>query len=191
VCLLVITIEEAVARWAQRSIELGPGACCKPWVIGPANTPAVTELSTAKENVELAVLSVVEHAQSTDTSLVESIVSAAILASADIDAERSSLYFDLILISRFANAPEGLEASMNSLGFEYQSAFARRYFYQGKAEGRAELILKQLTLRFGPLPEAAHARLLNMQDAQLDAVAERVLTARTLDEALGTSLAAS
>src|SRR5882757_9025237 len=35
VCLLVITIEEAVARWAQRSIELGPGACCKPWVIGP------------------------------------------------------------------------------------------------------------------------------------------------------------
>jgi hypothetical protein len=32
VCLLVITIEDAVARWAGRSIDLGPGTRCKPWV---------------------------------------------------------------------------------------------------------------------------------------------------------------
>src|SRR6184192_2565575 len=32
VCLLVITIEDSVARWAGRSIELGPGTRCIPWV---------------------------------------------------------------------------------------------------------------------------------------------------------------
>jgi uncharacterized protein DUF4351 len=74
---------------------------------------------------------------------------------------------------------------MNSLGFEYQSDFARRYFFEGKAEGRVELVLRLLTLRFGPLSEAVQARVRNAQDAQLDAVAERVLTAQLLEEALG------
>ena len=86
---------------------------------------------------------------------------------------------------------------MNSLGYEYQSDFARRYFGQGKAEGRAEgrtegrlegrveIVLKLLALRFGPLPEAAQTRVRSAQEAQLDTVAARVLTAHTLEEALG------
>jgi hypothetical protein len=185
VCLLVITIEETVARWAGRSIELGPGTQCKPWVIGPSNVPKVTELQDAQENVELEVLSAIEHGQSNDIPLVARIASAAILASAAIDAERSRLYLDLILISLSKSTPEALEATMNSLGYEYQSDFARRYFGQGKTEGRVEIILNQLALRFGPLTEAVQTRVRSAQDAQLDAVAERVLTAQTLEEALG------
>jgi hypothetical protein len=185
VCLLVITIEDAVARWAGRSIELGPGTQCKPWVVGPSNTPMVTQLQDAQENVELAVLPAIEHGQSSDIPLVARIASAAILASADIDAERSRLYLDLIWISLLANAPEAVEATMNSLGYEYQSDFARRYFGQGKAEGRVEITLKLLALRFGPLPDAAQTRVRSAQDAQLDAIVERMLTAQTLEEALG------
>jgi hypothetical protein len=188
VCLLVITIEDAVARWAGRSIDVGPGTRCKPWVIGPSNTPAITALQDAQENVELAVLSAIEHGQSTDIPLAARIASAAILASAGIDVERSRLYLDLILISLAQNAPEAFEATMNSLGYEYQSDFARRYYGQGKAEGKAEgrieIILKLLALRFGPLTEAVQARVRGAQDAQLDAVAERMLTAKTLEEAV-------
>jgi hypothetical protein len=110
--------------------------------------------------------------------------SAAILASAGIDAERSRLYLDVILISLAKSAPEALEAAMNTLGYEYQSDFARRYFGQGKAEGRVEIVLKQLTLRFGPLTEAAQAHARSAQDAPLHAVAELVLAAQTLEEAL-------
>ena len=43
--------------------------------------------------------------------------------------------FDLILIALSQTAPEVLKASMNSLGYEYQSDFARRYFFEGKTEG--------------------------------------------------------
>jgi hypothetical protein len=57
VCLLVITIEDAVARWATRTIELGPGTRCNPWVVGPSNTPAVTELEDAKACVSYCLLS--------------------------------------------------------------------------------------------------------------------------------------
>jgi hypothetical protein len=197
VCLLVITTENTVAHWAGRSIELGPGTRCRPWVVGPSNTPVITELQDAQENVELAVLSAIEHGQSADTALAARIASAAIMASAAIDAERSRLYLDLVLISLPKNILGVLEATMNSLGYEYQSDFARRYVEQGRAEGRiegriegradgrVELVLKQLAVRFGPLNEAVRTYVHNMQDTQLDALAERILTAQTLEETLG------
>jgi hypothetical protein len=151
------------------------------WYSRPSNTPAVTGLQDATENVELAVLSAIEHGQSTDIPLVARIASAAIVASADIDSERSRCYLDLMLISLSENAPEAIETAMNSLGFEFQSDFARRYV----AQGRMETVLRLLALRFGPLTEAAQARIRNAQDAHLVAVTERLLTAQTLEEALG------
>jgi Domain of unknown function (DUF4351) len=200
VCLLIVTVEESVARWARKSIELGPGSRCTPWVVGPSNAPAVTELRDAQENVELSVLSAVEHGQSPDLTLATRIASAAVVASAGLDAERFKLYLDLILISLSENVRREVLQVMNSLGYEYQSDFARHYVAQGraegkiegkvegrvegKAEGRLEIVLKQLTLRFGPLAEAIQTRVRSAPDAQLDAVAERVLTAQTLDEAL-------
>ena len=197
VCLLVITVEDRVARWAGKPIELGPGTCCTPWVLGPSNTPVVVEVEEAKRNVELAVLSAIEHGKNTDVCLATRIAHAAIVASAGIDAERSRLYFDLVSMSFLKNAPEVIEAIMNSLGFEYQSPFARRYYFQGKEEGkiegkaegqlegRVDLMLKLLALRFGALTEAVESRLRRAQEPQIDAVAERILTAQTLDEALG------
>ena len=188
VCLLVITIDEAVSRWASKPIELGPGSRCQPWVVGPSNTPVITELQDARENVELAVLSAIEHGQNMDIPLAARVASAAIVASADIDAERSRLYIDLVLLSLSENAAEAIETTMNSLGFEYQSDFARRYVAQGRAEGRTEtrveIILKLLTLRFGPLTDSVQARVRGGGNVQLDAVLERVLTAQTLEETL-------
>jgi hypothetical protein len=77
---------------------------------------------------------------------------------------------------------------MNSLGFEYQSDFARRYYGQGKEEGkiegRLEIIVRQLTARFGPLADRDQARLRNAEEARLDSLAECILTAQTLEEAL-------
>lgn len=52
------------------------------------------------------------------------------------------------------------------------------------AEGKVELILKLLTKRFGSVPLAARARVEAAASEQLDAWAERVLTASTLDDVL-------
>jgi hypothetical protein len=46
---------------------------------------------------------------------------------------------------------------MNSLEREYRSDLARRYIAQGRREGRLQMALKLLALRFGPLTEPAEA----------------------------------
>jgi predicted transposase/invertase (TIGR01784 family) len=58
---------------------------------------------------------------------------------------------------------------------------------KGRAEGRAEVVLKQLALKFGALDEATSASVRAASIEELDRIAERVLTATSLDEALGVS----
>jgi len=55
---------------------------------------------------------------------------------------------------------------------------------KGKIEGKIETLRKQLTLKFGELPEAAALRLASASEAELDLWVERVLTADTLDALL-------
>jgi predicted transposase YdaD len=53
---------------------------------------------------------------------------------------------------------------------------------EGKAEGKAELVLRQLSLRFGPLSDAVSERVHGAAPGLLDTWAEKVLTASTLDD---------
>jgi flagellar biosynthesis/type III secretory pathway protein FliH len=121
------------------------------------------------------------------------------VASVGLDVERSTLYFDLVEASLSEAARKALR-SMDPAKYEYQSEFARHYFAQGraegeaegeakgraegKAEGKAEVVAKQLSLRFGTLPDSAQQRLRNASIAELDRIAERLLTAASLGEAL-------
>jgi hypothetical protein len=86
---------------------------------------------------------------------------------------------------------------MDPAKYEFQSEFARRYIALGKeegraegkaegqAEGRAELVKRLLALRFGALPPEAAARVSIASIEELDAIGARLLTAPTLEEALG------
>jgi predicted transposase/invertase (TIGR01784 family) len=55
---------------------------------------------------------------------------------------------------------------------------------EGREEGRAEILVKLLGLRFGPVPADVRARVAAATVEQLDAWVERVLTAATLDEVI-------
>jgi hypothetical protein len=65
--------------------------------------------------------------------------------------------------------------------YECQSEFARRYV----AYGRMSLIQLQLRARFGPLPPAVRTRIASASNDELDAIGVRLLTARSLEEAIG------
>ena len=55
---------------------------------------------------------------------------------------------------------------------------------QGRDQERRELLTRQLKLRFGELPADVHQRLAAAAAETLLTWAERVITARTLDEVL-------
>jgi hypothetical protein len=74
---------------------------------------------------------------------------------------------------------------MDESKYEYQSGFARCYYGRGKMDGRLEIVLRQLAKRYGTLSDSVAARVRNASTADLEQIAERVLTAQTLDEALG------
>lgn len=169
VCLLVVTADEAVARWAAKPIDIGAGNVFTPLVLRPSGVPEITDAVTAQ------------------------IALTAQLASLGLDEDRSRLYFDLVLASLSEAARRELQ-TMDPAKYEYQSDFAKRYVAQGieqgvaqgRAEGRAALILKLLALRFGQLDEEAKARIVHASIEELDTIGERLLTAQTLQDALAT-----
>ena len=57
---------------------------------------------------------------------------------------------------------------------------AERY----RTEGRAELLLKLLTRKFGPISPAIERKIRAADTDQVDTWAEQILTASTVDEAL-------
>ncbi len=63
-----------------------------------------------------------------------------------------------------------------------------RYFSQGRAEGwlegRMDVLLEQLALRFGAVPAMAEVRIRSATREELDRIANAVLTADSLVEAL-------
>lgn len=180
VSLLVVTVDEAVARWAARPIEMGNGSRFVPLVLGPSGVPEVTDEAQAQADPELAVLSAMAHGKDADTEKSLQIALAARSAVLGLDQDRSRLYFDLVLTHLSEAARQALQA-MDPLKYEYQSDFARRYV----AEGRAAFLRKLLAFRFGPLTQQAETRIAEASATELDEIGERLFTAQTLDEALG------
>lgn len=84
---------------------------------------------------------------------------------------------------------------MDPAKYEYQSDFARRYVAEGKAEGitqgnaqgRAAMVTRLLTHRFGSLPEDVRSGIAAASIEELDAIGKRLLTAKTLQEAISPS----
>jgi len=188
VCLFVVTVDAGVARWARQWVKIGGDHLFRPWVLGPADVPEITEEDAARKDPELAVLSAVAHGSNPDTAKAARIAVAAEAALLGIDAERSTLYSDMLFKALSEAARKALR-HMNLPKYEYQTEFAKRYYGQGlsegRIEGRADLVLNQLTRRFGDLPESARTAVRAASLEELDRIGERLLTAGSLAEALG------
>jgi hypothetical protein len=131
VVLLVLAPERAVARWARQPIELGhPDFRLEPVVVSFDSVPRIHDAAHAQRLPELAVLSAMAHPEL-------EIVETALAAIAPLPGDLNRLYFDVIL----ANLPDALRRMLEARdmqGYQYQSEFARKYYTQGRVEGRVE-----------------------------------------------------
>jgi hypothetical protein len=183
VCLLVICEDVGVAKWAARPIVMGCTNTFVPRVVALSDVPEVTDRTSAAANPQLAVLSALAHGEDPDAVKAAQIAVTALGVSDKFDADRAKLYVDVILDSLSETARTELQ-NMLPFQYEYQSDFAKRYFGEGRAAGRAELVKRQLAARFGLLSEVVKSKIASSSIEELDAIGDRLLTAATLEEAL-------
>ncbi|MEZ4398724.1 MAG: Yae1 family protein [Kofleriaceae bacterium] len=134
-CLVVIATDDATARWAATPIaSLQPGSPFTPLVLGPGRIPRVTR-ARARDEPWMAVLSALTHGNGPDGTAV---TLAAFAALDVLPALEATVCYDLIRASLDEVARRALEDEMQSGKYEYQSDFARRYYGEGRQEGRQE-----------------------------------------------------
>jgi len=149
VALVVLTLDDRVARWAATPIGLDErGSVLRPWVVGPAEVPAITEVADAAALPEFALLSVLAHGREPGA---ERLGRGLLEASRDPDDARGRLYTDIVFSFLDDAARAILEAELQLPGYTYQSDFARRFVSQGREEGRVETLVAGLSVeRRGP-----------------------------------------
>jgi hypothetical protein len=91
VCLLVVTTDESIARWAAKAVELGGGNRFVPLVLYPSGVPEVVDETQAKSDPELAVLSAMAHGMDADSEKSVQIALAAHSAVRGLDPRRSKM----------------------------------------------------------------------------------------------------
>jgi hypothetical protein len=188
VCLLVVCADAAVARWAAKPVQLGCMNMFVPRILSPDAVPEVLDPVDAALDPELAVLSAMAHGHDVDVAKAARIAALAQGVSAGLDADRSKLYLDLVINSVSEAVRKALADTMLPFKYEYQSDFAKHYVAEGRAQGMAQarvaLVTRLLAARFGLLSEDVKEQVASRSMEELDAIADRLLTAATLEEAL-------
>lgn len=180
VCLLVVCSDPAVARWAAKPVELGCNNLFAPHVLSPELVPWVTDGADAAMNPELTVLSAIAHGQDPDVTKAAHVAALAQGVCAKLDTDRSKLYLDLVMNSVSDAVRKALSETMLPFKYEYQSDFAKHYV----REGRAAIVQRQLAIRFGSLTAETRERIASKSTEELETIADRLLFAQSLEEAL-------
>jgi hypothetical protein len=202
--LLVVCPDAAVATWCAKPIDIGhPGFTLYPWVLGPHQTPAVTEPEQALRHPELAVFSTLVHGSTHDP---KPLIDAMLAALKTVGDERAGRSADMVLMALTGPAYDYLEAELSTETYGgYQSKLFRRLYSEaeakglaegkaegmaegkaeGRAEGKADGVLAVLDARNVPIPDDVRRRINECTDLELlDAWIRRAAVIATGEELL-------
>lgn len=177
-CVLVVTPDATVARWAQKPLPFGFASSFVPLVIGPEQVPLLTDPEEAKRRPFLAVLSAVAHGQD---ELEQAVQAASLARDAIVPLADGDVYFDLIKAMMSVAARKAFE--MLPATYEYQDESLRRSFHKGRAEGEAKSILAILDARGIAVSESEKNAIWECSDsAKLESMVRKALTVQSAAE---------
>ncbi|WP_199034266.1 hypothetical protein [Glycomyces salinus] len=175
VALVVITFDEATAKWTSEPIQTGhPGLILRPLLIGPSQIPVITDPDEGRENVSIALLSLIAHGGGEQGGDV-------------IRAYYETIRgFDRTLWSRYAeyalNALQGdqfmvlqeIIMSDTTLPNTYRLGLFGEKYREGRAEGKSEGLVEgertalnlYLELREIPVSQEVRFRIDSCEDAE-------------------------
>jgi hypothetical protein len=182
--LLLVCRDSVVAAQIATPIRGGPGWSVTPLVLALDRVPAITDPERAVQVPELGVISAMVHGEAPNRGRI---LHAMLKGIGTLRPELSCRYLDYVFRSVPESAKEELEALLVTKSHEYKSDFARAYFDQGRAEGRAvgkaEMILRILAKRGVEVTDGARRRVIGCADLdQLDMWGLRAVTATDIDD---------
>jgi hypothetical protein len=170
--LVVVTLDDATARWCVRPIPLDDhGSVLRPRVIGPTQVPHV-DVETARRWPELGVVSLIAHG---DEPAALELGRAVLGACASLDDERRELYTEVVLSYVNAAARRALEAEMSFERMETKSQYLREQWDRAEAKGREEGALDTLARAVLDVLEARGIRVGDDQRAAVLACSDRAV----------------
>jgi hypothetical protein len=176
VVVVVITVDDATARWAAEPIPLGGQSVFVPLVIGPGGVPIITDPDLAAREPELAVLSVMAHGRD-EESVAVAVARAAAAGIEEFDPDRWMLYSALIESSLSDAARKAFE--MLPQGQQFRSESQRRSINLGTAKA----IIGVLEARELAITDEQRERILSCTDGdQLDGWVRKAVSVKTVDE---------
>ncbi|MFN3200503.1 MAG: hypothetical protein ACE366_19040 [Bradymonadia bacterium] len=183
--VLVIALTDRVARWARQPIHMGGGNMFHPIVIGPEQTPIVTDPELAVHNPELMLLSTIVHGKGAHGSEIAGAAAAVVRT---LDEDKYDLYTDMVLARLSRIAKEVFSHMLRNLKItepfseEYKQAFeAAKLQAAREAELRKarETLKKLMRLKFQSLSADHEAFIDAAELTTLDRALERILVAET------------
>jgi hypothetical protein len=184
-CLVVICPTRKVANWARKDIRTGhPGLTLTPLVIHEGNTPVITDVGLARENIGLAVISTITKSEHPKFPAIADAVAQALDG---IDPDIAWRYARYINLSLVGDAQQEWDGRMAMRTYPYQGEYAESLLSAGRAEGEArgeaKSVLKLLEGRGIAVSEEVRERVLGCQDpVLLDAWLLRAIQVESADE---------
>ncbi len=195
-CVLVVAPDAAVAAWAARPIELGPGSVVTPLVLGPERIPRVSDPDVARQDPPLAVLSARAHGNDPDGL---PLLLASLTALEGLDSTTRDIYLFIIYDALREPMRKALETAMTER-FKEQTVprppFVEKLLQEGREEGREEGrqegqlrgkrdVLAKLLSRNAPLTVEQRVRLEECHDmATLDRWIDRAVAGAPASQVL-------
>ncbi|KUL24485.1 hypothetical protein [Streptomyces regalis] len=184
--LLVICQDRATAEWAARTVPIGPAQwpplTLRPLVAGPHNMPVITDPDEARSDLALTTLSAITHAKDPAVDGILKALSAALrgVPEAVVDPIIEFTAQGIGGNRRAAEIWRNLVAV--DLSF-YKSWLSEEIRDEGRAQGRAEDILRLLDRRGIDVSDADRERITSCDD--LDTLGrwfDRAVTAPSAEE---------
>lgn len=158
--LIILTADKATAAACRRPMTLGPerraSATVHPFVIGPDNTPFITDRAQAADDIMLAVMAALAHRK--DPEINKALDTLADVLS-DIDIESAKFFAEYVNVGLGeGSAHDHWKGIIMTMTYPFASDLRReleaRGRLKGQFEGQAAMLLKLLTARGIELSES-------------------------------------
>jgi hypothetical protein len=130
--LLVVTNDPVIAAWAAGPFRAGH-LTLEPWVLGPADVPAIVTLEEARKSLDMTLFSGIVHGRERIATRIGPVLRQALEEAPD---DVGLYYWDAFLAS--LSEPVRKELDMQLHPFQPRSDWSKEIFAKGLAEGEAK-----------------------------------------------------